>query len=98
MNWDKRARIIASAFHDGQSTPLYALASSGAITEDCERALRELREEDAPPDWTLDDAEALKWLHDYVVATGQREPVARWSDIQWTSEDEHEVFGQSKLP
>jgi hypothetical protein len=58
----EEARKIAASFHGGQSSGLYALASTGTITE---RALREVVRDLE----SFEDARAvreLRWLREYI--------------------------------
>ena len=75
---DLRARILASEWHGGQWSPLYALASSGAITAG---ALGEIEAELTTAQGT--DRADLMWLRDYVVHEGTRRPVRGWSTLHW---------------
>lgn len=69
---DGKARRIASEWHSGMSSPFYAFASCGVITEDViEAARRELRENPAELE--------LKLLHEYVKLNGIRPVVDGWS-------------------
>jgi hypothetical protein len=74
---DACARMVAVLWHGGQSSALYALGSSGAITED---AGHELREQDRAKLSPGDRAE-LDALLTYVEHHGVRGPVAGWASL-----------------
>lgn len=82
---DLQARVIANAWHGGQSSALYSLTSTGAITD---ATLAELYEElrfiDArgPVDGGEADYE-LTALLDYAKTYGPRGPVDGWSELRW---------------
>ena len=83
---DRTARVIASAWHGGQWSALYSLASSGAV--DADAALSELRQDHASAqdddDMTADDKRReLGALMDYVSHVGDRGPVQGWSGLNW---------------
>ena len=92
---DLRARQIASEWHGGGGTALYALSSTGAILswearthceEDSTMNLavseisQELRELQQA---TYSERRALTALLAYVERNGIRGPVAEWSDLTW---------------
>jgi len=76
---DVAARMIASQFHGGQSSALFALASSGAI--DLEGIRYEYTVIYAHPGTPEDDKRKLDHLGMYVVENGNRDPVAGWSEL-----------------
>lgn len=76
---DGEARVIASQWHAGQSSALYALASSGAILKD--DLLRELYSEMITHDDRQSANRELAALERYVHIHGQRGPVTGWSAI-----------------
>lgn len=77
MITDLQTRKIASEWHGGQSSPLYALTSSGAITEDCAEEIAYNLETE------YGVTEGLPELLDYVRAHGVRGPEEGWSDLNW---------------
>lgn len=76
---DAGARVIASQFHDGQTSALYSLASTGALDRDeLERELATNRRE------YHDNPRVLAWLDAldaYVTHRDESETVAGWSDL-----------------
>ena len=76
---DAQVRSLAAAWHGGQSSPLYALTSSGAIIEGCaeevDLCIAEAQRS-APA-----DVPALKSLLDYVKLNGVRGPQQGWSNL-----------------
>ena len=75
MIYDAQARRIASEWHGGMSSALYALASSGAV--DLDRARNEISREL----WQLDVGEArreLLALDKYVRTAGERPARDGW--------------------
>ncbi len=95
---DTEARRIASEWHGGGGTALYAFASTGAI--DTARADHALTTEiddciayiDDPSNrrdkhWTDDvalaDRQKLLNLSDYVAKHGARGPVDGWGELSW---------------
>ena len=76
---DPAARMIASQFQGGQSSALYALASSGAI--DMERLRDEYTVIYADPHTAEDDKRKLDHLGTYVLEQGNRDPVEGWSEL-----------------
>lgn len=90
MITDTEARKIASEWHGGQGTALYAFSSTGAINtaredhqllheiEDCISSLSIERGAESPPE--LDDLFALRI---YVGHTGNRGPVDGWGKLTW---------------
>lgn len=90
---DTTARRIASEWHGGGGTALYALSSTGAI--DTARADHDVKTEivDSIHDrigHTLEedttDLNELRRLLDYVNATGARGPVDGWATLTWEHE------------
>jgi hypothetical protein len=71
----KTARRIASEWHNGQSTALYALASTGAIQWPVDEELK-LCQAHAPKGkpWI-----ELAKLRGYVRFSGERGPIEGWS-------------------
>jgi antirestriction protein len=92
------ARVIASQLHGGQASPLYALASSGALVDGLRAELDSWRREDTP-------VELEPWLDaldEYV--TGREDgpgPVDGWSR-QWPTgprrEDDEPDTGEEERP
>ena len=74
---DLQARVIASAWHGGQASALYSLASCGAIRGDLESEIVSVIVE------TGDETEELAALGAYVGRAGERGPVDGWSDLHW---------------
>jgi hypothetical protein len=71
---DLQAKVIANAWHGGQSSALYSFTSTGAIRDDAEGEILSLQR-------TLDDELcALLW---YVRHYGPRGPVDGWDDLNW---------------
>lgn len=78
---DRTARIIASAWHSGQSSPLYSLASTGAINADTSA---EIADNMSNVDETKeDDLSELGMLSSYVEHHGIRGRQNGWSDLHW---------------
>lgn len=81
-----RVRELAGSWHGGQASPLYALASSGAIIHGI---IREIEDCIATAErWEITDPYApepapLRHLLVYVTAHGFRGPVEGWSDIHF---------------
>lgn len=80
-------RALAAAWHGGQWSPLYALASSGAIVDGIEREIEEdiaiaERFGTTDPDYA-EDVLPLRQLLIYVRQHGPRGPVDGWSDIRF---------------
>lgn len=76
---DLTARIIASAWHGGQSSPLYSLASCGAIVEGVSGEIASCRSAAESEHWAELDA-----LAEYVESHEDgRRPVRGWSDLHW---------------
>ena len=80
---DAGARAAAAAWHDGQASALYALASSGAV--DLARVDREVMSTlDTLTDDRADDAADLDALLAYVHRVGDRGPVDGWHRLDTT--------------
>jgi hypothetical protein len=73
------ARIIANAWHGGQSSDLYALTSSGAIRDTCAEEIKRALDVDQ----NHEDADELRALLSYVEHCGPRPPQAGWSGLVW---------------
>ncbi len=76
---DRHVRLAASEWHGGQWSPLYALASSGAIVDgcaaelaECIRAAKKVEPADVP---------TLVAVAAYVDRCGLRGPQQGWSDL-----------------
>lgn len=90
---DLEARKIASLWHGGGGSKLYALASAGAITDDTMEEINDIMRAivGADPDGTDPQAaeeEAreraeLRTLIDYCIAHGPRGPQPGWADLVW---------------
>lgn len=76
---DAQARSIASAWHGGQWSPLYSLASSGAI-DDVDSVRREISGDLETVDVGRERRPLLA-LDVYVREHGTRGPVAGWSGL-----------------
>jgi hypothetical protein len=81
---DRQARQIASEWHGGQGSALYAFASTGAIDtawedHDIRQEIRPLREHS--PNFT--EYDRLTKLLKYCDFYGPRGPVDGWSDLHW---------------
>lgn len=76
---DLQAKVTANAWHGGQSSPLYAFTSTGAIVEGC------LDEVDKCLQYEMSaaDRNALAGLRAYVQAFGTRDRVPGWAQINW---------------
>lgn len=74
---DACARVIASQWHSGQWSPLYALQSSGAITDG---AAAEVSDAGASTSVPAEQA-ALRELGRYIDHHGARGPVDGWSSL-----------------
>lgn len=74
------ARVAASMLHNGMSSPLYALASSGALldglSDELDRELRLATEHDAP-----EIAAWVEQLQAYVTSRDSNDPVDGWSEL-----------------
>lgn len=84
MNDDTRARKIASDWHGGGGSAVYALASTGAIdtARDDHNLLDEIND-CYPSAHDEDDFQDIEWLTLYVRKRGTRGPVAGWNDLHW---------------
>ena len=73
---DTTARIIASQWHLGRYTGLYAFVSTGSITPDLwdEELLRPYQTA------YVNEREHLDWLGTYFLHHGVRGPVAGWAE------------------
>ena len=78
------ARKIASDWHTGQASPMYALASTGAfvpfLLREIEREVADCLKAGNP------ESDRLLDLYAYVLeSTGgdERGPVEGWSDLKW---------------
>lgn len=78
---DLQAKVIASAWHSGQSSALYSFSSTGAISEDLEWEITRQLDSGAP--FEQGERPELDALRAYVVAQGWREPQPNWSDLSW---------------
>lgn len=91
MITDLEARKIASEWHGGGGTALYAFTSTGAIdtARGDHNAATEvdnaIADEVARRGGTFDgpDETNLWDLFDYIANTGTRGPVPGWSDLTW---------------
>jgi hypothetical protein len=81
---DACARVIASQWHRGQSSALYALSSSGALVPGAVSEVGDALDGDNPAKGT-DNRRALAALRHYIAARwrdGKTYAVAGWSDLQ----------------
>ncbi|MEU5524781.1 hypothetical protein ABZ759_30015 [Streptomyces sp. NPDC047860] len=76
---DLAARIIATQFYDSQSSPIYALSSTGTITDDCITEIRTAAEHAPAPD----EQRALEALIAYCTRRTDRGPQRHWSALRW---------------
>ena len=85
MLTDAQARTIACSWHGGGGTALYALCSSGAITEsvfdEVDNCVR-CAETWLSPQEDIDNAKALRR---YIRSSGERGPVPGWACL-WDDE------------
>lgn len=77
---DLQARVIASAWNGGASSPLASLATTGAITE---YTMRELQTDVMHPSRTRAERAELNALADYCTHHPRRGPVTGWADLNW---------------
>ena len=86
---DLEARKIASEWHSGQTSALYALSSTGAILDHVDTAneLTDLAREESnrPTDQRNDPASFTNLinLRTYVRRHGNRGPQDHWSNLTW---------------
>ena len=91
MITDTEARRIASEWHGGQGSALYAFASTGAIREgsdegwDYNECAMEIYEEIAATTSyeELNPMTDMNNLLEYIQANGPRGPVPGWADLTW---------------
>lgn len=84
MNNDTRARKIASEWHGGGRSAMYAFCSTGAI--DTARHDHNLLDEVNacyPSAHNDDDFQDIEWLTLYVREHGTRGPVDGWGNLHW---------------
>ncbi len=79
---DLTARKIASNWHDGQFSPLYAFMSTGAIMSELHVDVSHLWYEIAQNGTKKDQKDLLNLYH-YVKGHGTRGPVANWHLLHW---------------
>lgn len=72
------ARAIAAQLHDGQASPLYALASSGAVVEGVSAELAAWREDN---ETGMEVEPWLDSLDEYLTARDDPSPVEGWSTL-----------------
>lgn len=80
MITDVEARRIASEWHSGGGSPLYALSSTGAITRHTTAEIDNclyVNWDDEPNRRDLQD------LRGYVAAHGSRGPIKGWGQLSW---------------
>lgn len=76
---DTQARQIASSWHSGVSSPLYALSSTGVISNETVDEINDnIRDQSS-----LDGMKELYDLRDYCQYHGIRGPQDGWSDLNW---------------
>lgn len=76
---DLAARIIAAQFYDSQSTALYALSSTGAITDDCDIEIRTA----AAHTTRSEEQRALQALTAYCTHRTDKGPQRHWPALRW---------------
>jgi hypothetical protein len=76
---DLTAKVIASQWHSGQTSALYALASSGAIVHN--DVWGEVH--DSYNTASAEDRKALDFLGTYLLLAGVRGPLSSWDDLTW---------------
>jgi hypothetical protein len=77
---DLTARVIAASWHGGQSSPLYALASSGAIVANVGDEITACKVDAYHQGAGTPELVALMA---YVQHHGERGPQAGWSELRW---------------
>ena len=82
---DANARRDACYWHSGGSSPLYALCSTGAITEHALAEVTDCHDEvsDHNGSYAEQDGADLATLFDYIVEHGPRGPVDGWGIMPW---------------
>lgn len=95
---DLEARVIANAWHGGQSSRFYMLTSTGTIDNsdgqlgvELERARKTAVQSGTPCDWAglpelggrSLDALAIDALREYIQDRGTRGPQPNWGDLSW---------------
>jgi len=79
---DREVRKCAAEWHGGQGSALLALATSGAILEDCAREVRlDMASLVLDTDENRRQYARLASLLAYVEACGPRGPVLGWSEV-----------------
>lgn len=76
---DTEARMIASHWHSGAASPLYALSSTGTITNDTVAEIQSNIDQERD----LFAIEELSDLRDYCQYHGIRGPQDGWSKLNW---------------
>lgn len=76
---DNQAREYASYWHGGGHTPLYALSSTGTISNETVDEINDNIKIQTGPD----GLEELYELRDYCQYYGIRGPQDGWSDLTW---------------
>jgi hypothetical protein len=76
---DALAREHASYWHDGQFSALYALSSTGTISNETVDEINENIKVQTGPDGLAE----LYSLRDYCQYHGIRGPQKGWSDLRW---------------
>lgn len=99
MITDLEARKIASEWHGGQASALYAFASTGAINaarpdhdiytevraciEGCKPTIRDTEQPIDERRATFREFNKLQQLEVYLDRAGTRGPQPGWSDLRW---------------
>lgn len=77
---DRTARKIASDWHNGDGSALYAFLSTGAILPTCKGEIRSELAESLQRQYPDHDVHDLAALLCYVMTHGERDPIADWSE------------------
>lgn len=75
---DLKARRLASEWHSGGGSPLYVLASTGAIVDGVLNEIQESMETTKLPEWM-----ELYFLKEYCRYYGPRGPQEVWGQLTW---------------
>ncbi|MET8957046.1 hypothetical protein [Streptomyces sp. NPDC004533] len=76
---DLAARVIATQFHGGQSSALYALSSTGAITDGWDSEIRSATSQIHE----YQERRALGALGTYCTRRRDKGPQPSWSALRW---------------
>lgn len=75
---DATARVIASMYHEGQSSITYAFTSTGAVTDPTDVYREAFPNYDA---LMVEEKLLADMFGTYLMASGARSPVAGWSRL-----------------